>query len=524
MVLTDDDVTNFMGDQDFSPTEVEKEEPDVDISPILIDEEDTTGFSYQGPEAGSLAAQTEVQILAGGEATTNQLNLVEVPEQSQTDNQDRTVTIRPDNTPMTGINPDGSTGVRISGLQDQTSTRTYAPDNYDRTLVKVVNDDATGLFAGLKSDSDLGMTPEHAKKVFVSKFSAQRVYRYKIFGAAGFGILLVIGIMGMFELQRQSLVIDTNLRPLKRDPMPGVIKTASNQALPTNQPGEPTEHVVDILTLRLIEEAEITGEAEVAAPEKVEIALISEPEPTGAQSTEGEIIESSVQTPQPVIAKIERVNETSTETPVSEIEEEPKQQLQISTGSTISDKDRWLGEAYAAYKRGDDKMALARYNQVIKVDPSNRNALLARAAINIQNNNAEAAIRDYQTLLLANPKDSLAMSSLIAVANYSPEAAESQLKIMIREEPNSPHLNFALANVYGVQNRWIEAQGLYFTALENNPKDPNYAYNLAVSLEHIEKPEVAIAYYERALVNFDNGLAMFNRDVVDQRLEKLKRL
>jgi tetratricopeptide (TPR) repeat protein len=136
----------------------------------------------------------------------------------------------------------------------------------------------------------------------------------------------------------------------------------------------------------------------------------------------------------------------------------------------------------------------------------------------------EAAIRDYQTLLLANPKDSLAMASMMAVANYSPEVAESQLKIMMREEPDSPYLNFALANVYGAQNRWIEAQGLYFTALEHNPNDPNYAYNLAVSLEHIEKPEVAIAYYERALDNFNNGLATFNRDVVDQRLEKLKQL
>jgi tetratricopeptide (TPR) repeat protein len=164
---------------------------------------------------------------------------------------------------------------------------------------------------------------------------------------------------------------------------------------------------------------------------------------------------------------------------------------------------------------------MTRYNQVLEVDPGNRNALLARAAINVQNNNVNAAIKDYQTLLLHNPKDSLAMTSLITVANYSPLDTESQLKLMIRDEPNSPYLNFALANAYGAQNRWQEAQGYYFKALENNPGDPNYAYNMAVSLEHIAQPVAAIAYYQRALDNINNGVATFSREVVSQRIETL---
>ena len=111
----------------------------------------------------------------------------------------------------------------------------------------------------------------------------------------------------------------------------------------------------------------------------------------------------------------------------------------------------------------------------------------------------------------------------LTVADGSQET-ESQLKLMIQEEPESPYLNFALANAYGAQNRWHEAQGHYFKALQNNPGDPNYAYNLAVSLEHISQPESAVTYYRRALDNFDNGLATFNRELVIQRLEKLKNL
>jgi predicted Zn-dependent protease len=113
---------------------------------------------------------------------------------------------------------------------------------------------------------------------------------------------------------------------------------------------------------------------------------------------------------------------------------------------------------------------------------------------------------------------------MIAVANYSPEQSETQLKLMIRDEPDSHYLNFTLGNIFGAQNRWQEAQKKYFTALENNPHDPNYAYNLAVSLEHIAKPQVAIAYYELALNNYTRGLATFSKDVVDARLEILRQL
>ena len=116
------------------------------------------------------------------------------------------------------------------------------------------------------------------------------------------------------------------------------------------------------------------------------------------------------------------------------------------------------------------------------------------------------------------------MSSLLTVASFSPEDTETQLKLMIRNEPNSPYLNFALANAYGAQNRWTEAQGYYFRALQNNPEDPNYAYNLAVSLEHISQPASAITYYRLALENIESGLATFNRDLVDERLQLLGNL
>ena len=76
--------------------------------------------------------------------------------------------------------------------------------------------------------------------------------------------------------------------------------------------------------------------------------------------------------------------------------------------------------------------------------------------------------------------------------------------------------------MYGSQQRWIEAQSAYFTALQYKPDDPNYAYNLAVSLEHMQKPQTAVTFYRRALENLvESGIASFDSQIVSQRIEVL---
>jgi Tfp pilus assembly protein PilF len=484
-----------------------------DMSLLLVERDDTSftsRTSLTDPRAQTQQLQgdaTEAEELALMDTTRHRLPGETTETQSATQ------------TGATGITQNTQSTVTRS---ESTGTYTYAPDNYDRTLMKLPSDDASRLFAGMKNESDAVMTPDYAKKVFRSKSSTQRLYNIKIYAGIMVAIILAIGIFGAFEFQDESKRIDTSLRPLKRDPMPGVIMPGSRDQ-GANLFAQP-EPAVDTRSIEIIESAGVTGEV---ASEVVEIedTVVAEPEVAIAES------ETQVAYVSPEPAQVPSQGDPTPATDQIAIADQAKAMamepeissstLQISSSSRVGQKEIWLRDAYAAYKAGNDELAMTLYNQVLALDPGNRNALLARAAINVQNGNSSAAIEDYQTLLLANPKDSLAMASLVAVANYSPLETESQLKLMIRDEPSSPHLNFALANVYGAQNRWQEAQGYYFRALQNNPGDPNYAYNLAVSLEHISQPSSAMTYYRRALDNFDNGLATFSRDVVDQRLELL---
>ena len=547
--LTNDDVTEFLGEHNFPNTPpVFSKSPDTTESYIEQESKATEdGFEDDGAETEEISltlmgtedhsshqskaddstksqiTDAEIQILAQGSQSTESLNLGSIPPGNVRGND--TITNR--STPLGQL-----TNEETVTHQEPTSTRTYAPDNYDRTLIRVDQGDATKLFSGMKSESDVVMTPDYAKKVFISKSSVQRIYNYKIYTGVAAAILLVILIFGLFEYEENLENIDNSLRALKRDPMPNLPKRSAVKEQ-TNLFEQTGDGEIDTKTLALIENAgdlsKITPKATEATEaieedSNVEVSGTIKSSEAAAETTKDNSVVKVVDTEKVENNKVvAKAKTTVTRNSNNDVETSTKN-LQIVSKSAITDKDRLLKDAYAAYQRGDNSTALQKYNQVLAEDSGNRNALLARAAINVQNDNSAAAIQDYQKLLITNPKDSLAMSSLLTVASISPAKSESQLKNMIRDEPQSPHLNFALANVYGAQNRWQEAQTFYFTALENNPTDPNYAYNLAVSLEHIAKPKVAVTYYQRALTNFNNGLATFNREVVDQRVEILQQL
>ncbi len=528
VLLSDEDVSDFLGRRDLpASTKVDDttkitfgaQPTDEDLSLNLVDPD------YNSDDAtDSQTTRTNVEILGSSTAKTDPLEVVDYSHSTGEDT--TTLNQYPGATVTSGIELDNLRNENTIIRRDTTSTNTYAPDNYDRTLIKSASEDASKIFAGMKTEEDVLITPDYAKRVFLSKSSAHRAQHYKISIGIAASILLAIGILAMVELQDEYDRVDTELLPLKRDPMPGVIKIAGiNDS--TSSFDESGKQQVDNKTLELIENAELTVYDSI----EIETDTVEIEVDVSSQTVESNLISSEVvvedepesKTRAVVVATVSNTKQVK-QNNVNQDNQISAGTIKILTSSKVTDQDRWLADAYAAYQRGDDETALKKYNQVLQVDPLNRNALLARAAIAIQNGDVASAIADYRLLLLQNPKDSLAMSSLISVTSISPQQSETQLKLMIREEPDSPYLNFVLANIYGAQNRWQEAQSLYFKALENNPEDPNYAYNLAISLEHISKPGVAISYYEKALVNIKKGLATFDENVVSLRLEMLRKL
>ena len=180
-----------------------------------------------------------------------------------------------------------------------------------------------------------------------------------------------------------------------------------------------------------------------------------------------------------------------------------------------------MGDA-GAWRSGNLAAARRDYERVLRSDPRNRNALLGLSAVDVRQGKWDQASERYATLLRLNPRDSVAQAGFISVQeNIDPLRGESRIKILLREEPNAPHLRFTLGNMYAEQSRWGEAQSAYFAAYRLQNDNPDYAFNLAVSLDQLGKAAAAAGYYRRALELAGRNGAAFDQPSVRDRLLRL---
>ena len=184
-----------------------------------------------------------------------------------------------------------------------------------------------------------------------------------------------------------------------------------------------------------------------------------------------------------------------------------------------------VGSAYTAYLAGDLAAARADYQQALREEPANRDALLGLAALDVRAGRHEAAETAYLRLLQADPRDTHAHAGLIALraGRVDPVAAESRVKLMLAENPGAHVLNFTLGNQFAQQGRWAEAQQEYFRAYAAEPDNPDFAYNLAVSLDHLRQPSLALQYYQRAITLAKARGASFQLQVAEDRAAQLTR-
>lgn len=238
-------------------------------------------------------------------------------------------------------------------------------------------------------------------------------------------------------------------------------------------------------------------------------SVIAPAEPSGAQNRATE--QQPVRTPAPAEPVQAR---SSTET--------PRNSIQVSAGAAEPQLNPQLGQAYAALQSGKLDAARQLYADAARSEPRNINALLGLAAIAMQESRPEEANRLYFNVLDLDPRNAYAQTGLIAMMGRAdPAAAESKLKQLIAREPLAS-LYFTLGNLYGDQSRWAEAQQAYFQAHQMEPANPDYAYNLAVGLEHIGQPRLATGFYQRAVEQAKTkGRVGFNLAQAQDRIRQL---
>ncbi len=159
--------------------------------------------------------------------------------------------------------------------------------------------------------------------------------------------------------------------------------------------------------------------------------------------------------------------------------------------------DPLLNNAYLAYRNGNLEVAQQLYRELLDGDERNIDALLGLAVIAQQRGENILASQYYSRALALDPRNAVANSGMSVLTAEG--SSESHLKILLDENKDSAILHFALGNRYAEQSSWGEAQQAYFNACTLEPGNAEFAFNLAVSLDHLGQKKLAAQYYQRAL-------------------------
>jgi len=185
-----------------------------------------------------------------------------------------------------------------------------------------------------------------------------------------------------------------------------------------------------------------------------------------------------------------------------------------------------LDEAWLYYDDGRYGQAKKLYEDVLNLEENNRDALLGLGAIAVIEKDHALARSVYFSLLKQDPRDPIAIAALASLQNNSEtlEADEKYLLGMLQKNPDAPHLNFALGNIYAQQENWRSAQQSYFNAWQHDVENADYIFNLAVSMDQLGKQDQAVNFYRDSLIKAKNRQVSFSRDAVQKRITELSEL
>ena len=183
-----------------------------------------------------------------------------------------------------------------------------------------------------------------------------------------------------------------------------------------------------------------------------------------------------------------------------------------------------LVEAQHSYYNGQAEDSSTLFHKVLMQDRNNRDALMGLAALSVQKGEHEQASGFYLQMLQDNPSDSIALAGLVGIrAGVDPHKRTSQIKTLLLKEPDAHHLHFALGSLNAVQKNWGKAQQSFFSAYSLDKKNPDYAFNLAVSMDHLGHTSVAKNYYQTALSLLTMRPGNFDESIIQNRLQVFAR-
>ncbi|MEC5399999.1 tetratricopeptide repeat protein [Uliginosibacterium sp. H1] len=178
--------------------------------------------------------------------------------------------------------------------------------------------------------------------------------------------------------------------------------------------------------------------------------------------------------------------------------------------------------AYQAYQDGHFDQALTLYREALRQEPRNTDVLDALATLALRAGRPDEAERMLRQSLSVDPRNAYASAQLALIYGEGDStAAESRLRSLVAAQPESAAAHFALGSLLARQARWREAQQSFFQAHTLDVDNPDFLYNLAISLDQLQQLPLARQFYQRALAAAAGRSASFDPRALQTRLQTL---
>lgn len=171
--------------------------------------------------------------------------------------------------------------------------------------------------------------------------------------------------------------------------------------------------------------------------------------------------------------------------------------------------------------------AIEMYEQLYKDFPKSHEVLMGLAVAQQQNGFTESAIATYEELLKHEPNNADAMANMLGlIKSQYPAVAYRRLQDLWQKNPNSPHIASELGMISASVQEYSEAVRYLDVAASLEPDNATHFYNLAVIYDRAGESKNAIEMYQKALqVDASYGGARtLDRDQVYDRLAQLRRM
>lgn len=185
---------------------------------------------------------------------------------------------------------------------------------------------------------------------------------------------------------------------------------------------------------------------------------------------------------------------------------------------------QFLDNAYRAMEAGQLEAAAMLYKRVIYSDPENKDALFGLASVYQRTGQLPQARATYSKLLSLDPENWPAMNNfLVLAAEESPDHAIEEFKRLMRTNPEFAPIPAQVGMIYYRQKKYDDAANFLVKAIQLDPSNLSYRFNLAVIYDRLGRSRSAARLYQQLLEAADQGMELpESPDKIQERLSHIR--